>query len=86
MDPNWLHLLSSFALLLSLVAFEVILVGETASPTFSLRSTAEGDPLVMNGPSDSDSTLKNPSVLSDDVAGDSDVIPAPIAPIPAPAV
>jgi hypothetical protein len=50
MVPNWLHLLSIFALLLSLVACEVVLVGKAASPTFSRRSIAEGDPLAMNGP------------------------------------
>ena len=79
MVPNWLHLLSIFALLLGLVASEVILVGQAASPTFSRRSTAQGDPLVLNGPARSDSTLKNSSVLGDDVASDADNVPVPTA-------
>jgi len=79
MVPTWLHLLSFFAFLLSLVASEAILVGEASSRTFSRGSTAEGNPLVMNCPTGPDSTLKTPSVLSDDVAGDADVVPAPAA-------
>jgi hypothetical protein len=77
MVPNWHNLLSIFALLLCSVASEVIIVGDTASSTFSRRSTAQGDPLVMNGPSGSDSTLKNPSALRGDVAGDAGVVPVP---------
>lgn len=79
MVPNWLHLLSIVAFLLSLIASEVILVGEASSRTFSRGSTAEGNPLVMNCPSGPDSTLKTRSILGDDVAGDADVIPAPAA-------
>lgn len=79
MVPNWLHWLSIFALLLNLVASEAISVGQAASPTFSRRSTAQGDSLVKNGPVGSDSTLKNSSVLGDDVASDAADVPAPAA-------
>jgi hypothetical protein len=77
MVPNRLHLVSIFALLLSLVASEVISVGEAAGPTVSRRSTAQGGPLVRNGPARSGSTLKTSSVLGDDVASDADGVPAP---------
>ena len=79
MVPNWLHLVSIVTLLLSLIAFEVILVGETASPTSPRRSSAEGDTLVMNGPAGSESKLKKPLVLGNDVASDVNVVPAPAA-------
>jgi hypothetical protein len=77
MSPNRLHLLSLVVLLLSSVASEVILVGKASSPTFSRRSIAEGESLVMNDPIGADSTLKTHSVLGGDVAGDADVDPTP---------
>jgi|GEM_PF-3788005 len=78
MVPNRLYLLSIFALLLSLVASEVIWVREAASPTFSRHTIAESDPRLANGPIGSDSILNQPLVLGDDAAGD-DADPAPAA-------
>jgi hypothetical protein len=68
MAPNWHHLLAIFM---------VVLVGEAASPAYSRRNIAEGDPLVMNAPAGLDSTPKKPSAAGDEVAGDADVVPTP---------
>jgi len=77
MVPNWLHLLSIFALLLGLAACEVISVGKAASPILSRRSIAEADPLAMNGATGADLTLKPLPALGDEIGKDADVIPAP---------
>ena len=77
MVPTWIYRVSVFVLLLSLVASETIFVDERANRSVPRRNTTDGDPLVMNGPTSSDSTLKTPSVSSGELAADTDVVPAP---------
>ena len=80
MVRNWLRLLCIFALLPSLVASELILVGKATSRTLPRHNTFEGEALVMNGATGSDSTMKQSPVLGGDVAKDADVVPAPATP------